>query len=312
MPRIKGQVYLTRLDFIRERARVFDLTGYDASPDRWSRQMKSLLTQEYNKAQLANATDEYADQHDYKTMAKLVRPFAKIFAAREGYRLDKIDEWKPAQKAKLTRYYKKAIMLASKQFELYHSNDAESMERMADLSNQKGFPEFNQVFYPAPPGSKIHYNKKTNTATATGMRSSVTAYYWEQFGVTPEQLIADPAGVVKAVVAQLPQRKFSIKAGEYSIGKGVPLIYLAGGLSNKVAQLIEKYSSDVYDPNNPNSHYWGNWLTGIDAWEFEDRIAEQDFITATRGESDERRRYKRALRKRLQYAANKYQTRKPK
>jgi len=309
MSRSSNQVYLDRLEFIQERVRVFDLTGYDKAVRYWSRQMKSLLTQEYNKAKMANATTAYAKKRDYKTMAQLIRPFSKAFSASEGYRLDKIDQWSRKQKLKLNRYFKKAVELSSKQFELYHSNDAESMKRMGELANQKGFPEFNQIFYPAPPGSKLHYNKRTGTATAVGVRSSVTAYYWEQFGVTVEQLIADPGGVVKAVVAQLSQRKFSIKAGEYTVGKGVPLIYTARPLSNRIRQLIEKYAAgeidprtkEEIDPDDPNSHWWGNWLTGIDAWDFEDRIAEQDFIAATRGESVERRRYKRALRKRLTY-----------
>ncbi len=305
MSRSSNQAYLDRLEFIRERLRDFDLSPYDKPVRYWSRQLKSELTGEFNKAMLANATDEYADQHDYRTMAKLVRPFARVFSAREGYRLDEIDQWKPAQKAKLTRYYKKAVMQASRAHQLYFTTDEESMRDVAELSGQKGYPDFNRVFVAAPPRTHIHYNKKTKTLTATGERIRTTSYYWDQFGVTEEDLIADPAGVVTMVVAQLPQRKFSIKAGEYSIGKGVPQIYTQRPLTERVAQLVEKYGADSYDPDDPNSHYWGNWLMGIDAYEFETPQDEQDFVRATFDASQERRRYKRALRMRLQYHARK-------
>ena len=307
MARSKAQPYLDKLAFIIDRRRVFDVADYDAPFSEWSRQMKARLTEEYNRANLATATDEIADQRDYKTMAKLVRPFAKAFKASEGYRLDDIDNWTPAKKRKLTKYYKKAIMLASKQFEMYHSNDDESMAKMRELSNQKGYPEFNQVFYPAPAGSSIHFDKKTGSAKAVGLRSTSTRFYWDQFGITSEELAADPVAVVKAVIAQTGngKRRFSINAGEHSIGKGVPLLYTQNAAANAVKRLVEKYGADKEDPEDPNSHYFGNWLDGLEAWDFDTRQDEQRFIRSTMEESIERKRYKRALRKRLQRKATK-------
>ena len=178
-----------------DRQRFFDIEPYMSPVESWSREMKSQLTQEYHRTLLANATEEIADQKDYVTMAKLIRPFAKSFAAKEGYNLHDLDSWTPAQKGKLTKYFKKGVALASKQFELYHSNDPESMRAMSKLANQESFPEFNQVFFPAPPGAKLHYDKRTGSATATGLREVVTGFYWDQFGVTPEMLAVDPVGV---------------------------------------------------------------------------------------------------------------------
>jgi len=304
MTKDNNQVYLDKLEFVVERNRIFDLSNYaDLDPSSWSRQEKSLLTQEYNRAVLANSTDELIRQKDYAEMARIIRPFAKEFSAKSGYKLSESGQWTRAQKSKLTRYFNKGVMLASKQFELYHSNDKESMRAMAKRANQKGFPGFNQVFYPAPPGSKIHYDKKTKTATATGFRKSTSDYYWEEFGITSDQLALDPENVVRKVIAQLDHRKYSIKAGEYSIGKGVPKLYTARTVVVAVSKLVDEYNKEDYDEEDSNSHYFGNWLHGIDGWDFDSPEDEVRYIRATRGESDERRRYKRALRKRIKYVA---------
>lgn len=306
MARLKGQAYLDRLEFIRERERAgFDYEGLDIPPDEWTTAQKKRVSRAYNEAALATATDELANQKDYKEMAKILRPFAKEFRAAAGYRLADVDDWTPNQKRQLTRYYKKGVMLASKSFQPYSSSDAESMREVAELAGQKGFPKFNQVFVAAPPNTNLHYDKRTGSITATGERTSQTAFYWDQFGVTEDQLTADPQGTVTAVLKQIGAAKYSIKAGEYSVGKGVPLIYTPGPAARRVAQLMEKYSKDEFDPTDPNSHYWGNWLTGVDSYEFESREDEHDLINSLRNESENRRRIKRASVKKLKYRARK-------
>lgn len=299
MAKTSASTYLERLDFIVERNRLFPVDDYlDVPPDNWSRQMKSELTQAYNLALLANSTSDYADAKDYATMAKRIRPFAKQFSARNGYNLKDIDSWTPAMKGQLTKHFKKGVELTSRQVELYHSPNEDNMEAVAELAGQKGY-RFNSVFYPAPPGFKLRYNKRTNTVQATGPRAQFVTYDWDQFGVSPEQLADDPQGVALAVMNQLDHRRFSIRAGEGNIGKGARAIRTATTTAGRIQALIEKYNADDYDPDDPNSSWFGNWLLGIEGWDFDSRESEEDYTRTSRAESRERRRYKRAERRKL-------------
>lgn len=295
----KSQVYLEKLDFIVERNRLFPVGDYlDSEPADWTRQMKSALTQAYNLAILANSTSDYADAKDYATMAKRIRPFAKQFSAASGYNLKDINNWTPAMKGQLTKHFKKGVELTSRQVEMYHSPNSDNMKAVGELAGQKGY-KFNSVFYPSPPGFKLRYNKRTNTVKAMGPRAQFSTYEWEQFGVDPDQLARDPAGVAKQVMKALDHTRFAIRAGEGNIGKGARAIRTANQTAGRIAALVEKYNSDDYDPDDTNSSWFGNWLIGFEGWDFDSAQSEREYTKTSQAESGERRRYKRAERRQL-------------
>lgn len=296
--------YLDKLDFIVERNRLFPVGEYlDTDPVDWTRQMKSALTQAHNLAILANSTSDYADVKDYKTMAKRLRPFAKQFSAKNGYNLKDVDNWTPAMKGQLSKYFRKGVELTSRQVELYHSPNKDNMKAVAELAGQKGY-KFNSVFYPAPPGFKLRYQERTNTVKATGPRAQFTTYDWEQFGVDADQLATDPDGTARAVMRQLDHKRFSIRAGEGNIGKGARAIRTINQTVARIQALIEKYNSDDYDPDDSNSSWFGNWLLGIEGWDFDSMESERDYTRTSQEESRERRRYKRHERRRLKTRRN--------
>lgn len=298
------QQYLDKLAFVAARQRVFDLEGYDLPPEDWTSKQKSALTKEYNRAVLANSTDELAAKKKYGEMLRILRPFVDGFETRDGYDLRKIDKLSPARKAKLTRYYKKAVMLASKQFELYYPRDKKTRKIVERQANQQGFPQFTGVFYPAPAGSKLTFDSRAKTLRALGLRWATVKYLFEEYDVDLEALADNPESTVKEFLDTLPHKKYSINAGEHSVGQGVPRLFTRGAASRKVAELVLKYGSDFADPNDPNSSFHGNWLNGVQGWDFASREDEQEYVNRTRAESEERRRYKRALRKRTKRNAS--------
>lgn len=296
MSTLSRQAYLDRLAFVLDRRRVFDPTGYTANPNNWTRQQKANLSRAYNEALLANST---GDMRDYAEMARRLRPFTRGFDSRNGYNIRNVKNWTPQQKAKLTRYFKKAVDLAAKPFTLYKSSNKQQMSRMAEIANQKGYPAFHSIFYPSPPGSKITFNKKRNAPRVRGRGVTSTRYYWEDFGYSLDDVARDPEGVINDIVSQLEEKQFAVIAGEYVFGGSVPRIMPAGPLVRAVNFLMERYGADRQDADDYSSSYYGNWMHGIEGFLFSDRPKFREYMLQSQAESRARRRNKRALRAKL-------------
>jgi hypothetical protein len=256
---------------------------------------------------MSTSTSEVAIAHDYKTMLRLARPFirAKGFAPSDGYRLDNVEDWTPAQKGLLTRRFKELVEIYSISRVGYSSNDPAKMKAAEKIADQTP-GAFSQAFIPAPPGSSINIDVATRTARAITPAKVMGEYKFSDFGLNDEQLALDPYGASLAVMNQIDAKKFAIKAGVHTVGKGVPRLYLAKGAAIRIRQLVEKYGADSHDANDTSSKYYGNWLFGVDGYTFRSMKDEQEFVNKTLAESTERRRIKRAARKRIRYYLKKY------
>lgn len=296
MARLTNQDYRDRLAFVLDRRRIFDASGYNSRPSTWTKQQKAQLSRAWNEAVIATSS---GDLRDYAEMVKRLRPFTTGFSSRDGYNLRNVDNWTLAQKRKVTRYFKKAVDLASKQFTLYRSNNKQQMQRARALANQKGYPGFHSIFYPAPPGSKIRYDKKRNVPVVKNQGIRSVRYYWEDFGYTPEDVAEDVEGVISDIINQVPENRFAIIAGEYAFGKGVPQIFPAEPLIRQVSRLTARYSQSYYDSESTSSSYYGNWLLGLEAWTFDRRDEFDAYRRAVIQENKERRLHKKKLRKQL-------------
>lgn len=301
--------YLDKLAFLVENARAFPVDDYDMPVADWSPAMKTRLTQTYNKARLALATSDIAlkpTTRDYQEMVRLIRPFAKGFTGREGYALNKLEKLTPAKKGKLTKYFRALIVLGSRPFEMYKSKNTQKMRIAADMAGQptKGLPGLRGILVPVQSlgeKTKIAVDVKRSRVIIDTPTHRIVALSWDELGITFEELALDPEGVVEYAVELLGMKRYSINAGEYSIGKGVPILWTPGRLKTKVKELVEKYGSENYDPNDSNSHHFRNWLTGIRGYDFDTMRTEQAWSRAYLNESMQRKRYKRLLRKRLKY-----------
>ena len=298
--------YLEKLAFLLDQRRAFDVAPYEAPPDEWTREDKARLTRLFNETRLATSTTEISTRKspdDFRYMIETLRPFAKGFSARDGYDLNRVEKLTPAKKRKLIKYYNEAVMRASRPFQLYQSRSKKAMDVARKAAGEEaGFPLFKGVFLPTQSlgeRARVRVDTKRGIVEIKSRTHSVTVFYWEMFGVKPEDIANDPIGVTNYVTSQIGAKQYSINAGEHSVGKGVPKLYTASVLGPAIQRLIERYGEDNYDPDDSNSHYYGNWLTGVRAYDFSNINNMREWTRASRAESDARKRTKAMVRKRV-------------
>jgi hypothetical protein len=97
-----------------------------------------------------------------------------------------------------------------------------------------------------------------------------------RINISTIDLVIDPIASVNNAIAGSTAKQFGIQAGE------LHRVESRGAESNKilafspphliaeqVAKLTSQYGADKYDPDDSNSHYFGNWLFGVIAYEYE-------------------------------------------
>lgn len=219
------------------------------------------------------------------------------FEARDGYDLRRFDEWTPAQKAKVTKLYNLVDHLTARPFYVYRGRKPENIRLMQEVAQHEEFPkELKVAFLPSPAKikPKIRITKKREVVIKQG-RITRRAVVLENVGLTPEDFALDPKGATKQALEELePGKAYQIKMGKY-LSKNA---YSKGYLPKKVAMLVEKYGADNYDPTDPSSSYFGNWLMGFEVYQFDRREDFDNFRRAqTRSREALREERERARRK---------------
>lgn len=189
------------------------------------------------------------------------------FDARDGYDIRKFHDWTPAQKARVTKLYNLVDQLSARPFYIYRARKPENLRLMQEVSQHEQFPkELKVAFLPSPARikPKIRITKKRQVVIKQGniTRRAVT---FEELGITSEQVAMDPKWATKKAIEEVTGKHFQIKAGKYLI----PQVYGRGYLPRKVAMLVERYGADTYDPDDPSSSYFGNWLGGFESYDWE-------------------------------------------
>lgn len=222
------------------------------------------------------------------------------FDAADGYDLRKFDEWTPAQKAKVTRLYNLVDELTARPFYVYRGRKPENIRLMQEVAQHEQFPsELKVAFLPSPARikPKIRITKKREVVIKQG-RITRRAVVLEDVGLTPEDFAIDPKGSTEQALESIePGKAYQIKMGKYLSKRA----YSKGYLPKKVAMLVEKYGADTYDPDDPSSSYFGNWLKGFEVYQFErredfDRFREQQ-TRSKEALKEERERARRRWRR---------------
>lgn len=204
-----------------------------------------------------------------------VGKFAKGFEARDGFNLREIDDWTPAQKAKVTRYFNQVDKLMARPFTIVRSRKPENLKLVQEAAqHQEYLPDIKVAFVPvARPGepteviitrpTKAEPKKRVIIRERGVKREPVT---FERAGLGFEDLADDIDGAVATFTEQFPGKLYVPLAGEYEM-KGQATN--AGALAGQLAALMDKYSEEEgHDPDDPNSHYWENWLFGVAVYDF--------------------------------------------
>lgn len=226
----------------------------------------------------------YIDPQTKKRQGK----FAEGFDPADGYDLRKIHQWTPAQKAKITRMFNIVDRLTNRPFQIYRARNKKNLKRVQQAAQHGTFPKNLKVAF-VPTNSQKKKVKIRITKKAVKFkqgRVSRDVINFESFGYTPDDLALDPVGVVQDVVSRVPADTYKIQAGEnveVNRGKSIRRMgnnWPAGRIADAVSRMVNYYSSDVYDPDDKNSSYFGNWLFGLVAYQFDKKRDFMDYDAA--------------------------------
>jgi len=221
----------------------------------------------------------YIDPQTKKRQGK----FASGFDPSDGYDLRKIHSWTPAQKAKITRLFKIVDKLTARPFQIYRTSNKKNLRRVQEAAQHGIYPKELKVAFVPSNSLKKKVKIRITKRGVKFKQGHVTRRVidFATFGYTPDDVAIDPVGVVNDIVARVPASTYKIQAGEnVEVGRGKSIRMLgnnwpADRVADVVSRMVNYYSSDTYDASDRGSSYFGNWLFGLVAYNFD---KERDFM----------------------------------
>lgn len=251
---------------------------------------------------------------DYRARLRFIRHYTTGFEAADGYDARSVSRWSPARKAQVTRYYEQLRGLMSRPHYVYRPRKKSNLDAAKKLNQTKVYGKINvgiirvpTVFEQEKDGRvkkeivkpKIKINKKGALTVKVKSFERVPIYF-DEYDITPEELALHPEETIERLLNSADQFKFyTIMAGEYEIlgaGRDVPQFHRPGGLINHVRQLQEKYSADNYDPENPSSSYYGNWLRGFIGYNFGENRNPRSYVEAQQRMQQEKKKITKQIK----------------
>lgn len=201
--------------------------------------------------------------------------FADGFDVADGFNLRDASEWTPAQKAKVSRLFEQVNELTARPFHIYRARKPENLKIVQRASQHQTFPkELKVAFVPVSRPEEtptIKISKRTKQVKIIERQVGRIPVFWDDVGVSKEFLLSDPVAAAQILVQQVPAKSYNIMAGKHEIPQG----YDEGALPEEIGKLTARYAAGTthsrrgyLDPDNRNSSWWGNWLIGVEAYNF--------------------------------------------
>ena len=165
-------------------------------------------------------------------------------------------------KAKINRYYAQLETLTIRPHQVYRARgkkNLRSVQRFAQ--HDPRFKEFTVAFVPTDgeQRQRIRINTKGSVVATTDAISR------HEIPFDRLRLIAEGKPYIESVIARGPKvRTYIIQAGAFE----VPSSSLPANIVNDVLKYMTRYNAKDYDADSSSSHYFGNWLTGVNGYNF--------------------------------------------
>ncbi len=205
---------------------------------------------------------------------------ARGFDAKDGYNLAEIDQWTPAQKAKVTRLFKVVSRLSSRPFQIYRPRKPENLERVQRAAQHHEFPpELAVAFVPVGrPGERAKIDVRADRVVITERSVSHTPTLWGDVGLTMKDVAADPVAAVRKVIEHTGGKYFTLLAGTTEFRR----TFQAEGLEQEILRVMNAYDEE-----------WQNFLFGIQAFDMPQGRDLRDYRKSKREAKDAQDRYRK-------------------
>lgn len=213
----------------------------------------------YGKTKTKVQRQKLDKKRQYKERAKRLRPFFKdMFAAKSGFDLRSPGQWMPAQKARVTRYFRTMAPNITGDFEVKRYYILENMAAAVDASLQE-MPLKGQTAaaFRVDPGERLDIKIKRGVATIKkhGMARIKLKFDKRLF-------MEDPKKEVERVLSQTDATVFQILVG----GQGQNVTLRREDVMDEIARLVEEYAPSNIRPDQAQRPFT-DWLNGLIAYE---------------------------------------------
>lgn len=210
----------------------------------------------------------------YRAQLKKIRAFTgETFTPAKGYAINRKPNF--GQRMTVMRYFNKIEELTARPYMTYKPKRGEKTE-VFGYTNQIGWRKFNIAIVPQfnpraelvpvfdksrPRGSHFMVvDKRPGSGQRMVIIPAKAFVNWNE-GLDPDT----DTSFYEAVIEQ-----YAEDASFFLIQNGSNFMYGSGGqkrdIANKLKSLMNNYSATMFNPNDKNSHFIGNWFKGIYAF----------------------------------------------
>lgn len=215
----------------------------------------------------------------YKDQLKLVRQFTgDFFSTSRGYS-PKIEP-NFGQRMAVLKYARLVEERLNVPSEIYTPKKREILKDvLEEVQMSKGYRHFTRAIIPKPPtpdAVKYSYDPKRPKGTrlvATSTKTKRRYYHIPAEAFLIEDLLADneefDPQFYEDIIEQYAEdaQFFLIQAGEsFMWGSALGTGGSRRGVAEKIMHIFRNYSADMFNANDTNSSYVGNWFRGVTAF----------------------------------------------
>lgn len=239
---------------------------------------------------------------NYRAWTKAIRPYTRGFSASDGYDLRKVSEWSNYRKRQIREYYELIKGLSAKSTYIYRPRNKKNLQAVKKATGTEDYPRLKvgiiqvpteydiKTETPVPVKPKIKISKKGRVSVKVKgtVRDIITL---EDLGYSSLDVAYEPEQFIDDFLKEYGDdyNQYTILAGEYEAGRGqgVPAFYKSHRLKNEFFKLLEKYDADKdgCNPNDKNSHFYGNWFRGFVGYHFENGREFSNYFEALEDQS---------------------------
>lgn len=193
-----------------------------------------------------------------KEHVKKMRPyFGDVFKASSGYDLRKVQDWSPALKAKVTRYWQVIAPQVARQHEPRFYRNKENLQAAIMYTQQeRPLPGQKAALYAVAPGEQLKVKVRKGRVKARRNSVEVEKVYFD-----PDKFLEDPIEAGREALEQLEgARLYKLMFGPHE-SRGT--FKTPDAVLRSMAFFIGQYGDEQFDSDDPFSHNYKNWLGGV-------------------------------------------------
>lgn len=228
---------------------------------------------------------EFSRTVNYLERVEMMRPyFRDVFTPDAGFNMHDINEWTPAQKTKITRYFRimaPRITGGDRVIKRYRRKDHLDSAIRSSLQEEM-LPGQTAAVFSVDPGQELDI-KFTRKHVAVVKRGGILE---DEIRFDKNAFLRDWKAEVNKALAQTDAKLFKIITGANKSEE----TFTRADLLEEIASLMELYGEAELDPKEFDAKYFGEWLNGIIGYKGV-TMRKLDKITAKhKGEAEARRR----------------------